>query len=111
MIQTALMDIGPLQIGEIGEKVPLTSGSMTAAINRLEEGRFVKRMRDTEDGRCYYVALTKSGQKVIGSAYAKHEENLEKAATALSPDERAELVRLLKKIGLHASNLVPNQRA
>ena len=106
-IMEALMHKGPLQIGEIGEKVLLTSGSMTAAINRLEKGGYVKRMRDTEDGRCYYVALTKSGQKVIESAYAKHEGNLEKVAAALSHDERAELVRLLKKLGLHASNLVP----
>ncbi len=107
-IMEALLHKGALQIGEIGEKVLLTSGSMTAAINRLEKGGFVKRMRDTEDARCYYVALTKSGQKVIESAYAKHERNLEKVAEALTDQERTELVRLLKKIGLHAKGLAPS---
>jgi MarR family transcriptional regulator, 2-MHQ and catechol-resistance regulon repressor len=106
-IMEALMHKGPLQIGEIGEKVLLTSGSMTAAINRLEKSGYVKRMKDTEDGRCYYVALTKSGQKVIGAAYAKHERNLEKVVAVLSSDEKAELVTLLKKIGLHANSMAP----
>jgi MarR family transcriptional regulator, 2-MHQ and catechol-resistance regulon repressor len=106
-IMEALMHKGPLQIGEIGGKVLLTSGSMTAAINRLEKIGYVKRMKDTEDGRCYYVALTKSGQKVIEAAYAKHERNLEKVVAVLSSDEKAELVALLKKIGFHASSMAP----
>ena len=67
-IMEALMHKGPLQIGEIGAKVLLTSGSMTAAINRLETIGYVKRMKDAEDGRCCHVALTKSGQKVIEAA-------------------------------------------
>jgi MarR family 2-MHQ and catechol resistance regulon transcriptional repressor len=48
------------------------------------------------------VALTKSGQKVIEAAYAKHEKNLEKVADIFSSEEKVELVRLLKKLGLHA---------
>jgi hypothetical protein len=33
---------------------------------------------------------------------------LEKIAAVLNPQERSELVRMLKKIGLHAQNLKPN---
>lgn len=36
-IMEALLHKGPLPINTIGEKVLLTSGSMTAAINRLEK--------------------------------------------------------------------------
>jgi len=105
-IMEALLHKGPLPINQIGEKVLLTSGSMTAAINRLEKGGLVKRVKDQSDGRYYYVHLTKSGRKVIREAYRNHQLNLEKIAEILTNEERKELVRLLKKIGLHADKLV-----
>ena len=58
-IMEALLHKGPLPINVIGEKVLLTSGSMTAAINRLEKSALVKCIQDPADGRCFYVHLTK----------------------------------------------------
>ena len=104
-IMEALLHKGPLTINQIGEKVLLTSGSMTVAINRLEGKGLVKRIQDPGDGRCFYVHLTKEGRKRIKKAFAKHEQNLEKIAIVLSDEERRELVRLLKKIGLFAESL------
>jgi len=104
-IMEALLHKGPMPINQIGEKVLLTSGSMTAAVNRLENKGFVKRIQDPADGRCFYVHLTKKGRKTINAAYAKHEINLEKIASALSDAERSQLVQLLKKIGLFAESL------
>ena len=95
-IMEALLHKGPLPINQIGEKVLLTSGSMTAAVNRIQ---------DPSDGRCFYVHLTKKGRQTIKTAYADHEKNLEKIASVLSDSERKELVRLLKKIGLFAESL------
>ena len=107
-IMEALLHKGPLPINRIGEKVLLTSGSMTAAINRLEKGGLVKRVQDPSDGRYFYVHLTKSGRKIIGDAYRNHQLNLEKIAEILTNGERKELVRLFKKIGIHADKLVIN---
>ncbi len=104
-ILEALLHKGPLKINQIGEKVLLSSGSMTAAVNRLEGGGFVKRIQDPSDGRCYYVHLSKSGRKVIKEAYHKHQQNLERIASVLTNKERIELVRLLKKIGFHADRV------
>ncbi len=100
-ILEALFHKGPLQIGQIGEKVLLTSGSMTAAVNRLERIGYVKRIKKIEDARCFDVALAPEGRKVIEAAWSKHEKNLEMVAEVLTPEEREELVRLLKKIGYH----------
>ena len=36
-IMEALFHKGPLPVNQIGEKVLLTSGSMTAAVNRIEK--------------------------------------------------------------------------
>ena len=107
-IMEALLHKGPMPINQIGEKVLLTSGSMTAAVNRMEERGLVKRIQDPSDGRCFYVHLTQKGRKTIKTAYAKHENNLEKIAGVLSAAERKELVRLLKKMGLFAESLDPD---
>lgn len=105
-ILEALLHKGPLTIKAIGEKVLLTSGSMTAAINRLKKNGLVRRVQDATDGRCFHVHLTEDGRKVIEQAYGLHRRNLEKVVEVLSPEERNELVRLLKKIGLHADHTV-----
>lgn len=104
-IMEALLHKGPLHIGEIGKKVLLTSGSMTAAINRLERGGYLKRIKGIEDARCCAVALTPIGRRSIKAAYSGHEKNLEKVAEVLNAKERQELVRLLKKIGYHAASI------
>lgn len=101
-IMEALMHKGPLTITAIGEKVLLTSGSMTAAINRLERRGYVRRRRDAEDGRRFHIHLTDVGRSVIDRAYARHAANLERVAEALTPPERETLVRLLKTIGRRA---------
>ena len=105
-IMEALLHKGPLLINQIGEKVLLTSGSMTAAVNRIENKGLVKRFQDPSDRRCFYLHLTEKGRKTIKEAYAKHQINLEKMTGVLSGAERSELVRLLKKIGLFAEKLV-----
>ena len=101
-IMEALLHKGPLAINQIGQKVLLTSGSMTAAVNRLERKGLVKRIQDASDGRYFYVRLTKRGRKVINDAFYRHQQNLEKIAEVLTRDERTELVRLLRKLGFHA---------
>jgi MarR family 2-MHQ and catechol resistance regulon transcriptional repressor len=104
-IMEALLHKGPLPINQIGEKVLLTSGSMTAAVDRMEARGLVRRFQDPSDGRCFYVHLTKKGRQTIKTAFATHAKNLEKIAGVLSNSERKELVRLLKKIGLFAESL------
>lgn len=49
-IMEALLHKGPLQINQIGERVLLSSGSMTVAVNRLENKGFVQRIKDPSDG-------------------------------------------------------------
>ena len=107
-IMEALLHKGPLPINTIGEKVLLTSGSMTAAINRLEKKGFVRRIQDRSDGRFFHVHLTEIGRMVIKKAYEKHATNLEQVAKGLTEKERREFVRLLKKIGRQAEQLQVN---
>jgi MarR family 2-MHQ and catechol resistance regulon transcriptional repressor len=100
-----LLHKGPLPINTIGEKVLLTSGSMTAAVNRLARKGLVRRQKDSLDGRRFHVHLTAPGRDTIASAFAIHQQNLERATEVLTGQERTELVRLLKKLGRHADAL------
>lgn len=104
-ILEALLHKGPLPMSSIGEKVLLTSGSMTTAANRLIERGLLERVQDVSDGRSYYLHLTRSGRRMIQSAYEKHSRKLEEIVEVLSAEERVDLVRLLKKIGIHAQEI------
>lgn len=104
-ILEVLLHKGPLPVNTIGEKVLLTSGSMTAAANRLEKRGLARRVQDPADGRCYRIHLTREGRRLIREAYARHAQSLEKMAEVLTAGEREELVRLLKKIGCHAEKI------
>ncbi|MEJ2158259.1 MAG: MarR family winged helix-turn-helix transcriptional regulator [Desulfobacteraceae bacterium] len=89
-IMEVLLHKGPLPINTIGHKVLLTSGTMTAAVNRLVDKGYVNRVRDVQDGRCFQVHLTAKGQRVIEQAFRQHVENLETVASVLTDHERDE---------------------
>ena len=101
-ILEALLHKGPMAINTIGSKVLLTSGSMTAAANRLVGKGYIKRVKDPADARCCLLHLTDSGRTLIEGVYADHQKNLERIVRDMNEKERAELVRLLKKIGFTA---------
>jgi len=104
-ILEALLHKGPMAINTIGEKVLLTSGSMTAAADRLEKRGLVQRTRCPEDGRRFNLHLTGEGMQLIRRAYGHHRDNLNRLFSCLDADEQQEFVRLLKKIGTHAEQL------
>ena len=57
-----LLNKGPTPVNAIGERVHLTSGSITAAIDRLEQKSLVERCADASDRRSRVVHLTDAGR-------------------------------------------------
>ena len=98
-----LLHKGPQPVNVIGKKVLLTSGSITAAVDRLESRKLVRRTADLTDGRARIVQLTKAGRRLIERAFQKHAMDMEEAMAVLRSGERIELVRLLKKVGMWAA--------
>jgi MarR family 2-MHQ and catechol resistance regulon transcriptional repressor len=106
----ALLHKGPLPVNEIGKKVLLTSGSITVAVDRMEQKGFVERRAHGSDRRARIVHLTKEGRKLITRAYAQHAADLEGlVSAAVTAKERATLIRLLKKIGYKAADYAQSQ--
>jgi MarR family transcriptional regulator, 2-MHQ and catechol-resistance regulon repressor len=88
-----------LPVNVIGEKVELTTGSITTAIDRMEAKWLVVRKNHPQDRRIRLVELTAKGRRLIEKAYAQHSINMEKAMSVLSREDRAELIELLKRLG------------
>ena len=106
----ALLHKGPLPVNVIGRKVLLTSGSITAAVDRLEKIGLVERRGHPQDRRARIVHLTPEGRRLIKKAFANHAAEMERLASVLKTGERAALIRLLKKIGQAAAASLESKR-
>ena len=99
----ALLHKGPLKISEIQSKVLLASGSMTAAVDRLEKLGLVVRKASPSDRRARVVELTPHGKRLAAWSFEQHAKDLEALMSALSEKEKEQTYRLLKKLGLLAA--------
>lgn len=105
-VMEVLLHKGPLPVNTIGKKVLLTSGSITTAVDRLEERGLVERRDDPDDRRVRIVALTREGTKRIEAAFRQHQAHLELATSPLTMEEQEILLSLLKKLGHGADQLM-----
>jgi MarR family 2-MHQ and catechol resistance regulon transcriptional repressor len=99
----ALLHKGPLTITEIHSKVPLALGSMTAAVDRLEEKGLIIRTAARDDRRAKVLKLTTEGRRVVEAAFSRHAAELEAAMVVLNASEKRQLHGMLKKLGLFAA--------
>jgi MarR family transcriptional regulator, 2-MHQ and catechol-resistance regulon repressor len=104
-----LLHKGPLPVNTIGRQVMLTSGSITTAVDRLEEKHLVKRRACPNDRRVTYVTLTTAGRTLIRRVFKAHAIQIETVFDPLSEAERLTLATLLKKLGKHAESLLEHR--
>jgi MarR family 2-MHQ and catechol resistance regulon transcriptional repressor len=108
----ALLHLGPLTAKQLGATVLLTSGSVTAVIDRLATRGLVRREDDMRDRRTCIVRLTAAGRRLIERAFGQHRAEWEEALESFSTDERMTLLPLLRRLeriageGLRSANEV-----
>jgi MarR family 2-MHQ and catechol resistance regulon transcriptional repressor len=105
-----LLHRGPQPVNVIGKKVLLSSGSITAAVDRLEAKKLVRRAADSVDLRARIVQLTQTGRRSIERAFDQHTMDMEETMAVLSSSDRRELVRLLKKVGMWAAARLESEK-
>lgn len=93
---------GPLTQGQIGEHILLTSGSITAVVDKLEHRGLVERRTCPEDRRVVYAELTEDGRKLIARVFPEHAEVLRNAMAGLTTEEKQIATALLRRLGRHA---------
>lgn len=81
-----LLEHGPLPPGELGRRLGLTSGSLTALADRLEQAGLARRIAGGDDRRVRAIELTPAAFAKIGPLYRG-------VALALADAAREEAVR------------------
>jgi MarR family 2-MHQ and catechol resistance regulon transcriptional repressor len=98
MLLEALLHKGSMTITEIQASALLATGSMTAAVDRLESKGLIARTLSKSDRRARVLQLTGQGKVVITRAYQEHSGELKRWMSVLSADERASTFTNLRKL-------------
>ncbi len=85
---------GPLPMGSVAEVLSCDASTLTGIADRLEERGLIERRLDPSDRRVKLLALTEPGRALVTSIDGPFTPDIPGLA-ALTPDERAELTRLL----------------
>ncbi|AKG33613.1 MarR family winged helix-turn-helix transcriptional regulator [Paenibacillus durus] len=102
MILEVLYAKGKIPMHQIGEKILITSGSITYNIDKLEKKNLLRRVPSNEDRRVIYAEITEAGNELFNRIFPEHAAKIHSLMKAVSPDEQQEAIVLLKKLGKRA---------
>ena len=94
---------GPMTQRELGRKVLTSAGNMTDVIDKLVRRGLIGRA--PRDGRSVQIELKPEGHRLIADLFPRHAADIASCFATLTPEELAELDRLLRKVGLCAAAL------
>ena len=80
------------------QSVLITSGAMTACLNRLEKAGFVRRSLEDSDRRSLTAALTAKGRALVDKAIVVRFAEAKQAVSCLSQADQAKLAQLLRTL-------------
>ena len=103
-ILEALYHKGPLPLQQIGEKVLISSGNITYAVDKLEQKQLLVRRPSAHDRRVIFAELTPQGRELMATIFPQHAEAIRTAVSGLSPEEQTLAIQLLRKLGLAAQD-------
>jgi DNA-binding MarR family transcriptional regulator len=87
---------GTITAGDLAAAARLTSGAITAVLDRLEERGLVRRVRDTNDRRRVLVEIAIDLNELSAPVFGPFLEDAQRKLDAYSDREVAFLVRFLR---------------
>lgn len=90
----------PLQ--RIGDKILVTSGSITYTVDKLEEKGLLTRVPCPDDRRVTFAEITPVGTELFDRIFPGHAALIESIMGGLTSDEQHVATSLLKKLGHYA---------
>ncbi|MCM3399054.1 MarR family transcriptional regulator [Oceanobacillus profundus] len=87
----------PMQ--KIGDKILMTSGSITYIVNKLEKKGYLVREASPNDRRVTYASISDQGRELLNSIFPAHWEKLKTIMNGLNDEEKDTAIELLKKLG------------
>jgi DNA-binding MarR family transcriptional regulator len=94
----ALYHKGDMSIRDIITTVLSSGGNMTVVIHNLVKLGLVTRCVHPEDRRASLISITPQGSDKIKAIFPDHLADLDETFSALDPEEKQQLIALLKKI-------------
>lgn len=76
----------------------MDANAVVLLLNELESARYLVRRRDPQDRRRHIVEMTTAGRHALERADKARETLEEEVLTGLSPDERATLRKLMRRV-------------
>lgn len=98
----ALYHKGRLPLGAIGDRILLTSGTVTYVIDKLEEQGLLRRCPCKADRRRTFAELTEAGRARIAKLFPEHAAVLRDLMDGLSTEEKKAAADLIKRLGRFA---------
>ncbi|MCZ8523265.1 MULTISPECIES: MarR family winged helix-turn-helix transcriptional regulator [Paenibacillus] len=95
---------GRIPLQQIGEKILITSGTITYNIDKLEKKALLKRVPCKDDRRVVYAEMTAAGSELFDRIFPDHAETIHSLMHGLTLEEKESAVALLKKLGKGAED-------
>ncbi len=95
----AIFHLGPLTQKELGEKLLRSGGNITLVVDNLEKNSLVKRIRNENDRRKFFIHLTSKGEKLYKKVFPIQLKFLVEELGVITEKDKKELQRICKKIG------------
>lgn len=96
---------GDQPIQKIGEKVLISSSSITYVVDKLEKKGFLKRRPSADDRRVTYASITRAGTDFMNDVFPSHQKSIQKICAGLNLSEKEVMIEQLKKLGHYANGL------
>ncbi|MCR8644091.1 MarR family transcriptional regulator [Paenibacillus sp. N1-5-1-14] len=93
---------GALPLQQIGEKVLMSSGNITYVVDKLEAKGLLVRKPCPEDRRVTFAEISDKGSEMMEQRFPKHEDVIRHATAGLDAEEKQQIIKLLKKLGISA---------
>lgn len=100
-----LSETGPITAGELGRRVGLTTGSVTALVDRLERAGYVKRERHPKDRRSIMIVPQYEDKSEVQHAY----ETLNQHMTELTNQYTAEQMEIIQSFLKATTAILDNE--
>jgi DNA-binding MarR family transcriptional regulator len=94
----SLADEGPASQAELSRRTGIDPSDVVAAVNELQQCRFVTRERDPRDARRNVVMITAPGRAELARLDAVVADIQDRVLAPLTKAERAQLERILAKL-------------
>jgi DNA-binding MarR family transcriptional regulator len=88
---------GSMRSSELADHAKVSRATVTGLLDTMEKAGLVARAADPRDRRAWNVKITLKGEKLLASVQPQLMAWTQEILSALSPNERTQLVKLLRK--------------